>query len=181
MECFRDRNFLLPLPMTLTFRPGHIQDIPHITALLHEVFRPTYGTILSEDQIQFMLSTIFSRQRMEQQLSEEGHRFIMMLDKEELIGFAAYECDYNAGDQTCKLHKLYLAKGLQGRGLGRLLLGEVVRLAKESGQRRLILNVNRGNRAKSFYRGLGFHILEQVDIALDHGYFMNDYVLEKEI
>jgi ribosomal protein S18 acetylase RimI-like enzyme len=70
---------------------------------------------------------------------------------------------------------------LQGQGLGKLLLNEVIRLARESDQRRLILNVNRGNRAKTFYYDLGFQVLEEVDISLEHGYFMNDYVLEKEI
>jgi GNAT superfamily N-acetyltransferase len=167
--------------MTLTFQPGLSRDIPVITALLHDVFRPTYGHILSEEQIKFMLSTIFSQSQMEQQLLEEGHRFIMMFDKKKLIGFAAYECNHHAESQTCKLHKLYLANGLQGQGLGKLLLNEVIRLARESDQRRLILNVNRGNRAKTFYYDLGFQVLEEVDISLEHGYFMNDYVLEKEI
>lgn len=166
--------------MSITFRRAIAEDLSPITTLLHDVFRPTYGPILSEEQIKFMLSTLFSGQRMEQQFAE-GHQFLMMYDEEELTGFAAYECNYDGLSKTCKLHKLYLAKGMQGKGLGGVLIGELIRLIKKDEQERLILNVNRGNRAKNFYLKLGFRILEEVDIPLDHGYFMNDYVLEKEI
>jgi len=167
--------------MSLSFRRATPADMNAITALLHEVFRPTYGHILTEPQIAFMLSSIFSQAHMEQQMNGEGHQFIMAYDGKQLAGFAALEYNFHKERAICKLHKLYLTVPMQGKGLGKALLQEVIRLAKENGQQYLILNVNRGNKAKAFYEAQGFHIRETVDIPLENGYYMNDYIMQLEL
>ncbi len=43
------------------------------------------------------------------------------------------------------------------------------------------LNVNRQNKAVDFYKNIGFKIIKEVDIPIGEGYFMNDYVMQKEL
>jgi ribosomal protein S18 acetylase RimI-like enzyme len=63
--------------------------------------------------------------------------------------------DLGPGD--IELKRIYLFSRFHGRGAGQVLLDQAVRAARESGMRRLLLGVYRGNqRALSFYRRNGF-------------------------
>jgi ribosomal protein S18 acetylase RimI-like enzyme len=70
---------------------------------------------------------------------------------------------------------------LHGKGFGTKLLDNIVEEIKPSGATTLLLNVNRHNRAKSFYERYGFKVVGEEDISIGEGYFMNDYVMEKTI
>ena len=45
----------------------------------------------------------------------------------------------------------------------------------------LELNVNRLNSAINFYKKLGFEIIQEEDIDIGNGFFMNDYVLSLQL
>ena len=46
---------------------------------------------------------------------------------------------------------------------------------------RLLLNVNRNNKAVQFYLSLDFSIIKEEDNDIGNGYFMNDYVMERKV
>jgi GNAT superfamily N-acetyltransferase len=74
---------------------------------------------------------------------------------------------------------LYVLPEAQGKGIGKLLIEEVIVLAEEMHSKSINLNVNRFNKAHFFYSKMGFCILKEVDIELDFGYLMEDYIMEK--
>ena len=92
------------------------------------------------------------------------------------MGFASYTRLNEEGD--FKLNKIYLDNRLQGKGLGRWLLNDVISRVKSEGGRALQLNVNRHNKARSFYEKMGFSLLKEDLIDIGGGYFMDDYVME---
>ena len=165
--------------MDFSIRPAGLSDIPVISSLLHKIWRPTYGAILSEEQTQYMLSTLFSAATMKRQMLEENHHFVLAYRGSRAFGFAACQNDFK--EKRCKLHKLYLLPEEQGKGRGRIFLQEMIRQAEAAGQKSVLLNVNRANSAKSFYEKLGFAVMEEVDIPIGNGYFMNDYVMELKL
>jgi len=65
--------------------------------------------------------------------------------------------------------------------LGKMLLDEVISYIKKKGGKALILNVNRYNKAQFFYQKQGFKIIEEVDIAIGNNYFMNDFVMLRNL
>ena len=69
----------------------------------------------------------------------------------------------------------------QGKGLGKMLLQSVEQAAEAFDAHTLSLNVNRFNKARTFYIKLGFETLEEVDIEIGHGYLMQDYIMEKKL
>lgn len=91
-----------------------------------------------------------------------------------------FQHDY-LDDKSIRLNTIYLLPEAQGKGLGKLLIDAVVGCAKDNNSKVLSLNVNRFNKAVSFYQKQGFEIVEKEDIELDHGYLMKDYKLEKNI
>lgn len=147
-----------------------------VQGLIQKIWKPTYREILSEEQIAYMLDRMYAPDVLTAQM-EAGHIFLIIKEDNVPVGFAAYECNYGQ-DKTCKLHKIYLLPETQGKGLGKMLLNEVMLQAKEKGQERLLLNVNRYNKAIDFYKHYGFSVIAEEDIDIGNGYFMNDYLME---
>ncbi len=95
----------------------------------------------------------------------------------ETVGFASYSHANYKG--IYKVHKLYVHPMLHGKGFGKTMLDAIVEDITKKEAIAIQLNVNRYNRAKSFYERYGFSIIDEEDIAIGEGYFMNDYVMEK--
>ena len=55
------------------------------------------------------------------------------------------------------------------------------KFALENNSASVILNVNRFNKALSFYERMGFKVIDEVNIEIGNGYLMEDYVMEKTI
>lgn len=154
------------------------EDIPSIQQMASEIWWPTYSAILSEEQISLMLEEIYNVAALSRQM-DEGAVFIICSDGIRDVGFASFSPIQDA-EGVFKLHKLYLQPSLQGKGLGKRLIEEAERLAIEAGGRVMELNVNRFNKAKDFYLSRGYKIEREEDIPFFQ-YYMNDYVLRREL
>ena len=163
--------------MAMHIRSAALEDIPVIRQLSEVIWRPTYTPLLGEVQVQYMLDTMYSADALTKQM-EDGQVFLMVHVDDRPVGFAAYS---RIDDAAYKLNKIYVDPALQGRGIGSALLNTVVERIKASGADRLQLNVNPYNKARVFYEHRGFTILYDEDIDIGSGYFMNDYVMEKEL
>ncbi|MHA8060656.1 GNAT family N-acetyltransferase [Aquirufa beregesia] len=161
----------------MQIRKAEINDIPTIQAIAEQAWRPTYGTILSEEQCVYMLDMMYRRDVLEKQFHGNVH-FFMLESEEGAIGFAAYEA---MDSQHGKLHKIYLRPLHKSRGAGTFLLEYVAKFAKENGQKAIFLNVNRLNSAVQFYLKNGFQIDQELDLHVGNGYYMNDYIMKKEL
>lgn len=160
-------------------RQGTIADIPVIQELTDRIWRPTYQPILTPEQIEYMIEMIYSTTAITQQLQELGHRYLIMEDDGKPIAFAAFSPTETPG--ISKLHKIYLDFSYQGKGAGKLLLNTVMEQAREQGAHTLELNVNRYNKAKQFYEGQGFKVVDEKDIEIGLGYQMNDFIMHKSL
>ena len=161
---------------TLLIRPADLDDINTIGYLAQQIWPDTYKDILSPEQLKYMLKLIYSPKSLRRQMVGEHHRFLLVEQEEEPIGFASWSVTKDVG--VFKLHKLYVMPGRQGKGLGRTLLQFVFEVIRLEGAQRLRLNVNRHNKARQFYERLGFVVIGEENIDIGHGYFMNDFVME---
>ncbi len=153
-------------------------DINVIGTLAHAIWPDTYGSILSEAQLKYMLDNMYSHEALEKQF-DDNHVFLLAFMNAETVGFASYSHGGRVG--LYKVHKLYVHPLLQGKGIGKKLLDRIIEDVKPWGAKVLQLNVNRHNPAKLFYEKYGFSIVGEEDIAIGEGYFMNDYVMEKPV
>lgn len=156
-----------------------VADLKTITEIAYKTWPLTYGEILSPAQLEYMLNAFYSESALLTNI-ENGHEFILAKENDICLGFASFEHHHKNGNTT-KIHKIYILPETQGKGIGKLLIDSIAQFAKENNSNSLLLNVNRFNKALTFYQKLGFEIVEEIDIELEHGYLMEDYVMEKEI
>jgi len=160
----------------MVIRKATPADIPLIRDMAYKIWPVTYGNILSQDQIDYMLKLIYGEKVLHEQM-ENNTEFIIVYDGMNAVGFASFSL---TAPQVYKLHKIYVLPSQQGKGTGRFIIGELVKEMKTKGANILQLNVNRHNNAKEFYEKLGFVVIKEEDIDIGSGYFMNDYVMEKK-
>ncbi|HEY4209651.1 MAG TPA: GNAT family N-acetyltransferase [Puia sp.] len=161
---------------SLSFRFADLDDINTIGFLAQQIWPVTYGEILPSAQLDYMLKLFYSPASLRKQMTEDRHRFVMVEDNDEAIGFASWSPAEKPG--TFKLHKLYVLTGRQGKGMGKAILHFVFDEVRARGGRALRLNVNRYNKARQFYEKMGFAVVGEEDVPIGNNYFMNDYVME---
>lgn len=160
----------------ITLRKAKEEDLSVIQRIGTATYWPTYGDLLGEEQLNYMLDKFYSIAALREQLME-GHVFLIAQEGDDDLAFASYSI-FNQGSLTVKLHKLYVLPEAHGKGLGKFLINEVRDKALDLNAASLQLNVNRYNKAKDFYEKMGFVVKETVDIEIGNGFFMNDYVME---
>ena len=155
------------------------QDLSTIQQLAEKIWPVTYAAIMDAEQIDYMMKKIYSRPSLLKQMDEDHHIFLILDYESKPSGFASFSIF--TGEEKGKLQKIYLDPALQGKGLGKFLLEDVVARVKAAGGKTLQLNVNRQNQARSFYERQGFVVIRAEDIDIGEGFYMNDYVMEADL
>lgn len=152
-------------------------DLETIRQIAFNTWPSTFGTILSQEQINYMLDMMHSIESLTSQMIAKKHTFLLAYNDEKCVGFISYELDYKKQAIT-KIHKIYVLPKTQGNGIGKLLLSEVKRIAIDNNNSALSLNVNRENPAIDFYKKHGFIIADKEDIDIGNGFLMEDYIMK---
>lgn len=151
------------------------EELDIVRSIALRTWPEAYGSILSEEQLRYMLDLMYSPEALRHQM-ELGHAFVIIGNEDDPQGFASYEHGTKDG-RTSRLHKLYVLPSAQGKGFGKALLHWVIAKCAEHGSQRLELNVNRFNKALDFYRAEGFRIVGDEVIDIGGGFVMDDHVL----
>jgi GNAT superfamily N-acetyltransferase len=160
-------------------REATAADVDTILQIANDTWWPTYGQILSKEQVNYMLQTIYSAENISAQIQSRLQIYLLLIEDDKPVAFAAYSQREDNAD-IYKLHKLYCLPVTQGKGYGKILINTVAEKTKEAGKHILDLNVNRYNKAKDFYEKIGFSVVYEEDIAIGP-YWMNDYVMRKQL
>jgi diamine N-acetyltransferase len=148
--------------------------------LAYEIWPHAFKDILSPVQINYMLEMMYSLPAIKEQVEQKGHCYVLAKDDNRYVGYVSYEINCKTQGKT-KLHKIYVLPELQGQGVGKIFVNYVADKARENGNKYLYLNVNRFNNAVKFYEAMGFKIIAEEDIDIGNGYYMNDFIMEKEL
>jgi len=165
----------------MEFRQATTRDCALVRSLAAEVWAPTYAALMSAEQLDYMFEMMYSAENLARAMTEGGQTFLIFSDGGADIGYVAFETRPN---HDFYLQKIYLLPRMQGTGAGRAmlegLLGHLRALDPEA--RRLGLNVNRRNvKAVCFYIRRGFEVTSRRDKDIGRGYFMTDYIMERDI
>lgn len=147
-----------------------------VADLAKKIWPVTYATILSKEQLHYMLDRFYNLKALQKQLESGQVFYLAQNENQEFVGFVSYEI--NCKPNKTKIHKIYVLPETQGTGIGKQLFDLVKTKAQENQQTAIFLNVNKYNNAQNFYQKLGFAITKEEVIDIGKGYVMDDYVME---
>jgi GNAT superfamily N-acetyltransferase len=148
-----------------------------IRSVSERTWPSTYGHIISQEQIDFMLDWMYSDASLEKQMNTGCEFYIASKQNDngdlDPVGF----CSVSPEDGAHKLNKLYVLPVAQGTGAGKALLNKAIEVAKAAGSTSLFLQVNKQNTAYTFYLKKGF--IKELEFKFDigNGFYMDDYVM----
>ena len=164
----------------LEIRRALVEDIPVIRSMASVVFPDTYKDILSPAQIDYMMEWMYSADSLYRQMMDEGHIYYVAYRDNEAVGYLSLQPE---GEDVYHLQKIYVMPLCQGMHIGRLLFEHALKVVKERHPApcQLRLNVNRANKALTFYEKMGMTKVDEGDFPIGNGYYMNDYIMGIEL
>lgn len=134
-------------------RTASERDLDAVRDLLVETWHATYDGIYGVARVIEITDDWHSIAALRARLTMPRSEFVLA-DDGEMIGGMAF-ASASDDDKTVMLHQLYVRPGQQGRGIGRLLLDEIIASFPEA--RTLKLEVEEANAgAIAFYKANGF-------------------------
>ena len=163
-----------------TIRKATLEDIEMINRLAWIVFPHTYKEILSPEQMEYMMDWMYSPENLHKQMTEDGHIYYLAFEGDEPAGYLSIQPE---GEHTYHLQKIYVLPSFQGKKLGKLLFEQAIKAIKELHPEpcQMRLNVNRQNKALTFYEKMGMKKVDEGDFHIGNGYYMNDYIMGLDI
>ena len=167
---------ILNLNMNITFNRATEKDIPTIAALANKIWNEHYISIISQQQIDYMLHEMYSSESLLQQMTE-GHKFTLALIDNIAAGYISLS---TRDHQNYYVNKFYVDVFEHRKGVGSGLFNHVLKQLPSA--KTFELAVNRENyKAINFYFKLGFVIKHTIDLDIGGGFFMNDFLMVKVV
>lgn len=158
-----------------------LSAIPTIKRLSHEIWHKVYPSVVPIGQIEYLLEIWHSEEAITEQITQQGHQFLLIEWNNEPIGYASYVVKDKSDPKRYRLNKLYIQPEVHGNGIGRAILRFIKNDIHPLGGTILELNVHKRNPAVGFYKRVGFVITEDVVTEIEHGYLLDDYIMELDL
>lgn len=153
-------------------------DISELADMAREVWHEFFPSLLSAEQIDYMVEKFQSGHAVSGQLSAGYEYFFMVLDSGEKIGYTGIKPD---GGKLF-LSKLYILKKFRGLGYASQAFDFLEWMCRTNGFSSVWLTVNRHNiHSIDVYLAKGFVKLREQVADIGCGYVMDDYIMEKNL
>lgn len=164
--------------LALATRPATTDDIAMLRGLAERIWRASYATIISPEQIDFMLGWMYGAEQIAREL-REGVAWEIAISEEQPVGFFAVGFDE---PPRAKLHKLYLLPERQGMGLGQALIERAHEVAAARDASEIWLQVNKKNtQAIRAYERAGYIVERSAVFEIGHGFVMDDFIMRRPL
>lgn len=163
-----------------SIRKANTDDCQLINTLASKIWGPTYSSILSLEQLDYMFNMMYAPENLRKQMEELHHQFFIVYANGEPSGYLSIE---TVEKDLFEFQKIYSLPSMHGSGIGRFIIEQGIDYLKKihPGSFTIELNVNRHNPAFGFYKHMGFHEYTTRDFHIGNGYYMNDYIMRMEI
>ena len=160
--------------MNIEIKKATTADIPLIRKLSETIWKDHYTSIISLEQIEYMLDKMYSPENLREEINTPRYEYhLAMLDGKP----GGYMAISSESEVNFMLNKFYILNQHRFKGFGELVFNLVF---KGKGFRKIELFVNRQNfKSINFYFKMGFKIAGVVDNHIGKGYYMNDFIMVK--
>ncbi len=156
-----------------------LQDINKVVSLAEQIWNAHYAQIISQAQIEYMLTRFQSSEAIHQQLKTDQDYFLLEYNQQAIAYFSLIT---EPSNHRIKISKLYLLIQYQSQGLGKKILNYIEKTAQNRQIDTLYLTVNKHNiKAIRFYQKSGFSNQGPIVQTIGQGFIMDDYLMEKTL
>ncbi|OBR66327.1 GNAT family acetyltransferase [Paenibacillus oryzae] len=154
------------------------EHVSLLTAMANEIWQEYYTSLISAQQISYMLDKFQSQEAITSQIRRGELVYYLMTEQQAPLGYFAFA----EKDGALFLSKLYVLKRHRGKGAASKAISFLEQICSTRGLKTIWLTVNRYNAASiAVYEKKGFvKIREQVG-DIGNGYVMDDFIMEKAI
>lgn len=154
------------------------QQIEAAAALADEIWHEWFPSILSAEQIDYMVDKFQSVRAMTEQING-GYTYYILRKGDTRIGYTAIRTD---ADRRLFLSKIYIKKEYRGNGYAREVFTFLKNYCREHGLHAIWLTVNKHNDSSiAVYKKSGFRIIGEDVTDIGNGYVMDDYFFQLDI
>lgn len=145
----------------ITYCRVAVSDLPELQSLARQVFIESFISGNSEENMNAYLDTAFSDEKLTQELENTQSQFYFVKMEGKLIGYFKI----NTGDaqteikndQWTEIERIYVIKECQGKGIGQLMMDEILEICRKMKVSCIWLGVWEMNKgAIKFYERNGF-------------------------
>ncbi|SFJ42064.1 Acetyltransferase (GNAT) family protein [Paenibacillus sp. UNC496MF] len=152
------------------------EEIAETVRLGARIWREYYVSIITMEQIEYMLGKFQSVPAITEQIHHQGYEYYMIRHEGTPVGYMAVRPE----EDKLFLSKFYIAKEHRGRGYASRAMAFLERLCGDRSLGAVWLTVNRHNAGSiAVYEKMGFRIERELVAEIGNGYVMDDFIMEK--
>lgn len=164
----------------MVVRPLAETDIGVLRVLAEEIWRDHYTAIIGSAQIDYMLEQRYGSEVLRAELTRTNLWWDLLVSAGQPQGYSSY---FVASDvRSLQLDKLYVHRACRQMGGGARMLERVLERASLLHCSKVCLAVNKLNSsAIATYRKWNFRIERSVLKSIGGGFFMDDYIMVRDV
>ena len=160
-------------------------DAEQIAVLSRQTFFDTFAASNTKEDMDKFMNESFSMEALVNEVNDAGNIFLVALMEDGLVGYAKLVLSVNPpelGDTAAiEIGRIYAAQKTIGRGVGKALMQQCLKVASEKGKELVWLGVWEHNqRAIDFYTKFGFEKFGEHDFLLGND-VQTDWLMKKKI
>lgn len=153
-------------------------DIQTVAHLAESIWNEYFPKIIGHEQTQYMISLFQSENAISAQIRMNEYSYYLIFDGNLPAGY------FSVAVRGCEmfLSKIYIKSDFRGLGLASIAFEFIENEARSCHLDHIRLTVNRGNDSSiNIYEHRGFKIVDQQKLDIGHGFYMDDYIMEKPV
>ncbi len=155
------------------------EQIAAAAAIADEIWHEWFPSIITNEQIDYMLDKFQSVHAMTDQIRNNGYKYFFIHHDGKHIGYTAI---HHEADGRLFLSKIYIKKEYRGKGYASDTFKLLKEYCRENGLHAIWLTVNKHNdNSIAVYKKTGFKIIGEDVTDIGNGYVMDDYFFQMDL
>lgn len=151
------------------------EQLLQVQAIAETVWNEHYGSLLSQDQINYMLNKFQSTKAIKSSIIKDNYKYYLLSYNNNYCGYIGIKEE----EDKLFLSKLYLLKEYRHKGLAKKAFTFLKCLSTNKNLGSIYLTVNKHNYSSiEAYKSIGFKIIDSVVSDIGNNYVMDDYIME---
>ncbi|WP_405115092.1 GNAT family N-acetyltransferase [Paenibacillus sp. FSL K6-1217] len=154
------------------------EETAEVARLAAEIWHEYYISIITVEQIDYMLGKFQSVPAITDQIHHQGYEYYLIHNGASAVGYISARED----EGKLFLSKFYVGKEYRGRSYASQALAFLEKLCQDRSLTHIWLTVNRDNESTiAVYKKKGFRTIREQVADIGNGFVMDDLIMEKEI